>query len=109
FLYYIYPPIQKNGGFVDLFIGDAVMALFFHSHDAIKAAIEIHKALNLFNQERIKESAQQIDIGIGLHRGKLMLGIIGVENRLQGSVVSDAVNLASRIESLTKLYGSALL
>lgn len=109
YLHYVYPPIRQHGGFVDKFIGDAIMALFYQPNDAIQAGIAMHKALSEYNIERIQQSLLPINIGIGLHRGKLMLGVIGVEQRMQGTVISDAVNLASRLESLTKLYGTALL
>jgi class 3 adenylate cyclase len=109
YLRYVYPPIQGNRGFVDKFIGDAIMALFYNNHDAIEAAIGMQKSLTLYNQDRATTSREPIDIGIGLHCGKLMLGIIGVENRMQSTVISDVVNLSSRLESLTKRYGSALL
>lgn len=109
YLHYVYPPIEHNGGFVDKFIGDAIMALFYQPRNAIEAAIGMYKALELYNQERLKIAAEPINIGIGLHTGKLMLGVIGVTDRLQGTVISDVVNVASRLESLTKLYGSALL
>jgi two-component system sensor histidine kinase ChiS len=59
-----------------------------------------------YNREREKNRFDPISIGIGLHLADLMLGIIGSEDRLQGAVVADAVNLASRIEGLNKVYGS---
>jgi two-component system sensor histidine kinase ChiS len=105
----VYPPIKANGGFVDKFIGDAIMALFHHTHDAIEAGVAMQKALSAYNLGRIQQSLTPIHTGIGLHRGKLTLGIIGVEYRMQGTVISDAVNIASRLESLTKTFGSALL
>jgi class 3 adenylate cyclase len=101
------PIIRKHNGFVDKYIGDAIMALFINANDALNAAIAMLKELEQFNQkENIKTP---IKIGIGLNTGKLMLGIIGEENRLQGTVIGDAVNLASRIESLTKTYESFLI
>lgn len=109
YLKYMYPPIQINGGFVDKYIGDSVMALFYRTRDAIEAGIGMHKALIEFNRARAHDMHPQIEIGIGLHCGKLMLGVIGVEYRLQGTVISYTVNLASHLEALTKLYGSALL
>lgn len=106
---YIYPPIQSHGGFVDKYIGDAIMALFYHTREAIDAGIDMHKALLEYNKTRESEQKLPIEIGIGLHTGKLMLGIIGVEYRMQGTVISHTVNLASHLEALTKLYGSAML
>jgi len=62
-----------------------------------------------YNQHRQKKDRTPIKIGIGLHYGNLMLGIIGDEKRLDGTIVADAVNLASRIEGLTKFYGAGIL
>lgn len=109
YLKYMYPPVQSNGGFVDRYIGDSVMALFYRSRDAIEAGIGMHKALIEYNKQRAKLSNPPIEIGIGLHCGKLMLGVIGVEYRLQGTVISSTVNLASHLEAMTKIYGSAML
>jgi len=104
------PVIRKYNGFIDKYIGDAVMALFPSCvDDALQASIEIHHQLALLNQERVKHYLQPIQVGIGLHVGKLMLGTIGEEKRMEGTVISDAVNLASRLEGLTKLYGVSIL
>ncbi|MDM8569903.1 response regulator, partial [Thiotrichales bacterium HSG1] len=104
------PIIRKYNGFIDKYIGDAIMALFPEKvNDAVQASIEIHRQLILFNQERKQQSKQQINIGIGLHIGSLMLGTIGETKRMEGTVISDAVNLASRLEGLTKLYGASTL
>jgi two-component system sensor histidine kinase ChiS len=104
------PVIRKHHGFIDKYIGDAIMALFpFTADDAVQASIEIHQQLVRFNQEREKQQLQPVRIGIGLHSGTLMLGTIGEEKRMEGTVISDAVNLASRLEGLTKLYGASTL
>lgn len=92
------PIIRKHNGFIDKYIGDAIMALFIRADDAINAAIEMSKIQH-----------QEIETGIGINTGKLMLGIIGEKNRLQCTVISDAVNLASRVESLTKSYKMSLI
>ncbi|MDM8566865.1 response regulator [Candidatus Halobeggiatoa sp. HSG11] len=104
------PIIRKYNGFIDKYIGDAIMALFPEQvNDAVQASIEIHKQLILFNQERKQQVKQQVNIGIGIHIGSLMLGTIGEKKRMEGTVISDAVNLASRLEGLTKLYGASTL
>lgn len=104
------PVIRKHNGFIDKYIGDAVMALFPNSaDDAVQASIEIHKQLMEFNNERRKQYLRPVKIGIGLHCGTLMLGTIGEEKRMEGTVISDAVNLASRLEGLTKFYGASIL
>ncbi|HOV13156.1 MAG TPA: adenylate/guanylate cyclase domain-containing protein [Spirochaetota bacterium] len=65
--------------------------------------------LNSYNIERIKNSLTPIDCGIGIHKGNLMLGIIGEKERFEGTVISDTVNLASRLEGLTKYYGAGII
>ncbi|TGK39209.1 guanylate cyclase [Leptospira gomenensis] len=104
------PIIQLNNGYIDKFLGDGIMALFQQKvDDALTAAIEMQKYMITYNEYRNKRNYIPIRIGIGLHYGKLMLGTIGGEERMEGTVISDAVNLASRIESLTKLYGSDII
>lgn len=104
------PIIRANHGFIDKYIGDAIMALFpSEPHDALKAAVELQKALVTYNQGRRNAGYDPVRIGIGLHRGELILGTIGEEERMQTTVISDAVNLASRIEGLTKVFGVSLL
>lgn len=104
------PIITDHGGFIDKYIGDAIMALFPTSADsAVHGAIAMLKQLQVYNQQRHRSGYQPIQIGIGLNTGQLMLGTVGGRNRMDGTVISDAVNLASRIESMTKYYGVALL
>lgn len=106
---FINPTIKNHHGFIDKYLGDGIMALFEKPDDAIRAGIAMQRSLEAFNAERISEGRDPLIIGIGLNSGKLMLGIIGAEGRLQGSVLSDAVNLSSRLESLTKTFGSSLI
>jgi class 3 adenylate cyclase len=110
FLGMMEPVIRRNNGFIDKYIGDAIMALFPEKpDDAINAAIEMQRTLLKFNEERREIKHREVQVGIGIHSGNLMLGIIGGENRMEGTVISDAVNLASRLEGLTKTYGAAIL
>ncbi|RKZ85975.1 MAG: hypothetical protein DRR19_15595 [Candidatus Parabeggiatoa sp. nov. 1] len=103
------PLIRTHQGFIDKYIGDAIMALFLRADDALNAAIAMLHGLDKFNNTLQHQGVTPIKIGIGLNTGKLMLGIVGEENRLQGTVMSDTVNLASRIECLTKTYQCSLL
>jgi two-component system sensor histidine kinase ChiS len=106
----ISPAIRENNGFIDKYIGDAVMALFPRSpSDGVRAAIDMQKELNIYNEEREKNGLFRIAIGIGLHAGTLMLGTIGERERMESTVIADAVNLASRLEGLTKVYGAGIL
>lgn len=110
YLFHISPIIRKNSGFVDKYLGDGVMALFpKHADDAVTAAIEMSRELVSYNKNRVEQGLVEIRSGIGIHTGTLMLGTIGEEKRMQGTVISDAVNLASRLESLTKDLGVSLI
>ncbi|MEG3974976.1 AAA family ATPase [Microcoleus sp. herbarium8] len=104
------PVINENKGFIDKYIGDAIMALFSGEADhAVKAGIAMLHRLVEYNQIRANSGYVPIQIGIGINTGSLMLGTVGGQNRMDGTVISDAVNLASRVESLTKNYGVSLL
>ena len=103
------PAIRENKGFIDKYIGDGIMALFPDTpDDAINAAINMQKIVSKYNAD-ITDNTNPIKIGIGIHTGVLMLGTIGEEQRMDTTVISDDVNLASRIEGLTKYYGASTL
>ena len=104
------PVIRAHQGFIDKYIGDAIMALFPESaDDAVRAAVEMQKQVIIYNQHRQLSNYPPIAIGIGLHAGTLMLGTIGEQERMESTVIADAVNLASRLEGLTKVYGAGIL
>jgi len=104
------PIISNNNGFIDKYIGDSIMALFSKdADDALVATLEMRRVLIDFNELRESEGKTPIEFGTGVHTGNLMLGIVGGYGRMDGTVVSDAVNLASRIEGLTKHYGAAAI
>ncbi|RKZ87881.1 MAG: guanylate cyclase, partial [Candidatus Parabeggiatoa sp. nov. 1] len=103
------PVIEQNQGFIDKYIGDAIMALFSRADDAVQAAIAMFKRLSEYNLTRGRPGRPILNIGIGLNSGQLMLGTVGNPKRMEGTVISDAVNLASRIENMTKIYHTPLL
>ena len=104
------PIVRQNNGFIDKYIGDAIMALFpSSSEDAVSAAVAMQTAVGVYNRQRKNSGYDPIRIGIGINTGRMMLGTIGEEKRMEGTVISDAVNLASRVEHLTKLYGSFII
>ncbi len=110
YLSFVSPVIRRHGGFVDKYIGDAVMALFPASPvEAIEAALEMQKALGRYNVERRASGRPPVEAGTGIHTGTLMLGTIGEEERMESTVISDAVNLASRMEGLTRIFGVPIL
>lgn len=104
------PAIQENRGIINKFLGDGLMALFPHgANDAVNAAIAMQINLRLLSERRKRDGLAPIRIGIGLDGGELMLGTVGLERRMEQTVVADAVNVASRIEGATKLYNASLL
>lgn len=103
------PIIRKHHGFIDKFIGDAVMGLFQNPDNSVQAAIAKLIHLKQYNIYRKKTGYVPIKIGIGINTGFLMLGTIGENNRIETTVIGDVVNLASRIERLTKIYHTPIL
>jgi two-component system, sensor histidine kinase LadS len=99
------PIIRYHGGFIDKFIGDAIMALFpGHPRDAAAAALAMRAELITYNTHRKEQGYAPIDIGIGMHSGSVRLGTIGDNERWEGTVIGDTVNLASRIENLSATF-----
>ena len=103
------PIVRKNNGFVDKYIGDAVMGLFEKPDDAVRCGIELYKSIVLDPSTAAELKVSDINIGIGVHTGMAMVGIVGEEERLSGTVISETVNMSSRLESLTKQYKTAML
>jgi predicted ATPase/class 3 adenylate cyclase len=107
---YMEPAILAHSGFVDSFIGDAIMALFDRAPEyAVRAALGMLEALEEFNMDRAAAGMAPIAIGIGINTGPLTMGTIGGTDRLKCGVIGDTVNVASRIEGLTKRYQVPLL
>ncbi|MCB0586445.1 MAG: response regulator, partial [Phaeodactylibacter sp.] len=104
------PLIQARQGFVNQYLGDAIMAIFPSQPDnALQAAIDMQHNLSLYNRERLKKGRKSIQVGIGMHTGPLVMGVIGDDHRMDAATISDTVNTASRVESLTKYYGASIL
>lgn len=110
YLSHMGPFVREHHGFIDKFIGDSIMAIFGReADDAVTAAIAMLKELRNYNEGRQRAGYRTIKIGIGINTGVLMLGTIGEADRMEGTVISDAVNAASRLEQLTKKYNTPLL
>ena len=108
--------IRGNRGIIDKYIGDAIMALFGvpnpdrrTADNAVQAAIGMIQALDLFNEDRRRAGDAVFQIGIGIANGPVIAGTLGSPERMNYTVIGDAVNLASRIEGLTKAYGAEIL
>ena len=94
------PSVRASGGFIDKYIGDAIMALFPRRvDDAVSAALAMFAELR----------DGTITMGVGIHTGEVVLGVLGEEQRMEGTVIADAVNVAARVEGCTKVLGAGLL
>lgn len=109
-LKFIGPTVRHFQGFIDKYIGDAVLSLFpIRADHAVMAAVEIQKLLALFNLAQTRNNKTPVKMGIGINSGDVIAGIIGEEERMEETVISDTVNIASRLEALTKRYGARIL
>jgi class 3 adenylate cyclase len=98
--------LNKNKGFPIQYYGDGIMAMFHGKTDnPVQAAIDMHHKVAEYSVERAKKGRREIKIGVGIHTGKVIMGIRGDEWRWEGGIVGDSVNIASRIEGLTKIFG----
>ncbi len=104
--------IRANRGTIDKYMGDCVMAFWGapvdlpnHAHLAVKSAIEMANAVRTVNEEHRAKGVAEIGIGIGLNTGPMCVGDMGSDIRLAYTVIGDAVNLGSRLEGLSKVYG----
>jgi class 3 adenylate cyclase len=108
----IAPHIHANGGFIDKYIGDALMALFpTNAIGAVRAAVAIQAEVAAYNREHdlANDDSDGLAIGVGIFRGPTMLGTIGEPSRFEATVISDAVNVAARLEALTRRLGVRVL
>lgn len=100
------PAVRAHGGFIDKYLGDGFMALFpGGAESALLCALDVQARVAAYNAEREAAGGQPIRVGIGAHAGRLMLGTIGEAQRMDGTVISDAVNVTSRLEGVSKEYG----
>jgi two-component system sensor histidine kinase ChiS len=110
YLHIMEPLARKHRGFIDKYIGDGIMAIYpENAEDALLSAISMQSEVFSYNAYRKNEGEVPITIGVGIHTGNLILGIIGGEKRMDGTVISDSVNTASRLEGLTKIFGAGII
>ncbi|MBO0322338.1 tetratricopeptide repeat protein [Muricauda sp. CAU 1633] len=105
------PIIKENEGFVNQYMGDGIMALFpKNPENALDAAIEMQRTLTLYNKRRVEEKGYKpLSVGVGLHTGPLIMGIIGDSKRNDPAVIADTVNSSARVEGMTKHFGANII
>jgi adenylate cyclase len=108
--------VFKNGGMLDKYIGDAIMAVFgtavsdaADADNAVAVATEMIRELDRFNERRRAQAQEAIEIGVGIATGEVLAGSLGSRRRLEYTVIGDNVNLAARLESANKHYGTTVL
>jgi class 3 adenylate cyclase len=103
--------VENGKGFIDKFIGDAVMAVFDQSSSdrAMETAVNIQKSLVEYNHILKSQGMVPVSMGVGLNMGEVIMGTVGTQSRMDSTLIGDEVNLASRLESLTKLYGIGII
>lgn len=104
------PVIGNHQGLINKYPGAGIVALFPRTAEsALMAAVAMRRELELYNSHRQNSSYEPIEIGIGIHKGPLMLGIVGEEQRMEGNVLSDDANIAAMLEKLSESLGVSIL
>ncbi|MDD2619419.1 MAG: adenylate/guanylate cyclase domain-containing protein [Syntrophomonadaceae bacterium] len=104
------PLIRNNGGLIDKYSASGITALFPNqAEDALIAALQLLGEIDEYNMQRQLSGYKVLDIGIGIHMGPLMLGIIGEEQRMEGTLISENVNVARSLERLSKVFAARIL
>jgi class 3 adenylate cyclase len=110
------PAIKEQGGWINKFGGDSLLAVFGvltpqpdHINHAVQAALKMRDALHKFNMGQQKDGKRPLRIGVGIHCGNMVAGSVGSHDRMEFTVIGDAVNMASRIEGLNKKWGTDIL
>lgn len=106
------PLINERGGFINQFVGDEIMAIFqdaSHAVAAVDTALALRRELDSYNAQRKAHGETPIEMGIGINTGRIIWGTIGSEVRMESAIIGDPVNLASRLQGLTRRYGARIL
>lgn len=107
---YMEPIIRQHNGFIDKYIGDGILAFFIgKSEDAVVASINLLQSLEKYNRDRMLKKQMPIKMGIGINTGLVVIGVVGFHNRIECTVIGDAVNAAERMEKSNKIFGSSII
>ncbi len=101
--------IQEHDGEIDKLIGDCIMASFASSERALRCSVNMRRTLQAYNVERLGYKLSPIQVGIGVSFGPVIVGNIGSRNKMDFTLIGDIVNVSSRLEALTKIYGLDIL
>lgn len=107
YLKIVSPLIRKHGGFVDKYLGDGILAVFVHAENAIECAVQVVRAIEQKNREN--STTPSMDVGISLNTGEVVFGVVGEEERKSPTIISDTVNLASKMENINKFFHTKII
>ena len=107
YLNVVSPIIRKNGGFVDKYLDDGLTSVFATPQSAIACALAIIKTVNQKNLET--NNLPNLDIGIGIHTSEIIFGIVGDNNKKTPTIISNSVNIASKMDDINKVFGSCMI
>ena len=107
YLNVVSPVIRKYGGFVDKYLDDGILAVFANAQSAISCGIQIVKTVSQKNLET--KDMPNLDVGIGVHTGEVIFGVVGDDIRKAPTLISNSVNIASKMDEINKVYGSVMI
>ena len=107
YLKVVSPLVRKHGGFVDKYLGDGILAVFMKAENAMECAVQIVKAIEQKNKSSV--ATPSMDVGISLNTGEVVFGVVGEEERKSPTIISDTVNLASKMENINKFFHTKII
>lgn len=107
YLKVVSPLVRKHGGFVDKYLGDGILAVFMKAENAMECAVQIVKAIEQKNKSSV--ATPSMEVGISLNTGEVVFGVVGEEERKSPTIISDTVNLASKMENINKFFHTKII
>jgi adenylate cyclase len=107
---YMEPIIRQHNGFIDKYVGDGILSFFIDKpEDAVMTSIDLLRALVIYNSDRILNHKKPIEMGIGINTGLVVIGVVGFRDRIECTVIGDAVNVAEKIEKCNKIFHTKIV